>query len=101
MPPTPVIYIVCIRCGGSGTEHESTLTCSTCQGARVLCAPTASRVAALEFLRVAQPILALPDFEGALALRQAVAAVAAWLAAHPETVTLDPPSTPIDPRKPK
>lgn len=93
-----VFHIVCVRCSGSGTEHESLHPCSTCQGARVLCAAASSRVAALEFLRVSQPVLGLPDFEGAAALRQAVAAVAAWLAAHPGAVTLEPPSTPIKPR---
>jgi len=93
-------FIVCVRCAGSGTEHESQQPCKRCQGTRVLQTSQQSRVVALEFLRVAQPLLGLSDYEDSPALRRAVDGVARWLATHPGDVSLEPPELPpvLNPR---
>ena len=93
-------FIVCVRCAGSGTEHESPQPCTRCHGTRVLQTSQQSRVVALEFLRVAQPLLGLSDYEESAALRRAVEGVARWLATHPGDVSLEPPELPpvLNPR---
>lgn len=97
---TQHFFIVCVRCSGSGMEHESSRACTQCQGARVLQTTPHSHVVALEFLRVAQPVLGLVDYEESAALRSAVEGIARWLAAHPGDVSLEPPEplTVLNPR---
>lgn len=98
-----LFFVVCMRCAGTGTEHESSHPCTRCRGTRVLKASQQSRVVALEFLRVAQPLLGLSEYEESAALRRAVEGVARWLATHPGDVALEPPELPpiLNPRNAK
>jgi hypothetical protein len=90
MNPHP-FFIVCVRCSGSGVEHARSEPCTQCLGSRVLQASLSPRVVALEFLRVAQPVLGLEGFEDQSALRSAVDGISRWLATHPGDVVLEPP----------
>lgn len=80
MPDVRPFYVVCPRCTGSGVEHALPVPCTQCGGARVLETELRGRVAALEFFRVVQPVLALLTADEATLLRGLVRAVAERLA---------------------